>query len=269
MRRRGWGTGIHRFSQNPSVVMIDEHTLIEQHTNTETYLSTSHQVSACGDDRDRILLNGSGSGVTSVADVLEEHRIQWRVRKLSDRLWNTSTSGLDGDVVVFLEVNASVLLGRVVFIAEELLFHAHVAAAGDVFALPPGTVAEALAGTAVPIARASTTAVPAVGLRAVTPLISTGSTAAPSVAAEASTTVEACVSTPSVSTVSAAERRSGRAGVVPAVPAKGKLVYRGHVASSEKDAPVGRNRGIRGSPLRVPQMRRDISRFCAIDTERG
>ena len=42
-----------------------------------------------------------------------------------------------------------------------------------------------------------------------------------------------------------------------------------HVAESDKDVPVGRNRGIGGSPLRVPHMRRHISRFCSIDTERG
>ena len=33
--------------------------------------------------------------------------------------------------------------------------------------------------------------------------------------------------------------------------------------------PVRRNRGSRGSPLLIPHVRRDVSRFCAIDTERG
>ena len=100
-----------------------------------THLSTSHQVSACGNDRDRILLHGSRGSVTSVADVLEEHRIQRWVRKLSNRLWHTSTSGLDGNVVVLPEIDPSVLLGRVILLAVELFLHAHVTVAGNVLAL--------------------------------------------------------------------------------------------------------------------------------------
>ena len=78
-----------------------------------------------------------GSSVTSAADVLEEHRVQRWVRKLSNRLWHTSTSGLNGNVVVLLEVDTSVLLGRVILLAVELFLQAHVTAAGDVLALLP------------------------------------------------------------------------------------------------------------------------------------
>ena len=212
-------------------------------------------------------MDGSGSSVTSVADVLEEHRIQRWVRKLSNRLWHTSTSGLDGNVVVLLEIDTSVLLGGVILLAEELLLHAHVTAAGDVLALLPSTITEGLTGATVAAARSSSAMV-AIGL-AVAPSTTT-STAAASKAAEATaTTAVASISFKPPTTITAAGRRSGRAGVVPAVPV-GKCERDGrHVAGSDKDVPVGRNRGIGGSPLRVPHMRRHISRFCSIDTERG
>ena len=141
-------------------MITNQHAVVDIAQRDEAYLSTSHQVSACGNDRGRILLDGSGSSVTSVADVLEEHRIQRWVRKLSNRLWHTSTSGLDGNVVVLLEIDTSVLLGGVILLAEELLLHAHVTAAGDVLALLPSTITEGLTGATVAAARSSSAVQP-------------------------------------------------------------------------------------------------------------
>ncbi len=183
----------------------------------KTYLSTSHQVSACGNDGDRILLNGRGSSVTSVADVLEKHRVQRGVRKLSDRLWHTSTSGLDGNIVVLLEVDTGLLLGRIVVLAIELLLHADVAAAGDVLAVLPDSETKGLTGTTIPAGGTSTLV--AIGLRAVAPSTSPSAAAASGAAEATSSTSEGSVSSRST-TVTAARRRSGRAGVSPAVPVK-------------------------------------------------
>ena len=154
-------------------------------------------------------MNGGRCSVTSVTDVLEEHGVQWGVRKRNNRIWYTSTSSLNGNIVVLFEVDTGVLLRGIVFVAEELLLHAHVTAAGDVLAIPPGAVAERLTGARLgtaPTTRSSTAAVPAAG-----------ATSATSVRAEAPGT-EAVVAS-SIAAIATTGRRSRRAGVVPAVPA--------------------------------------------------
>lgn len=108
------------------------------------YLSTCHQVPSSSDDRDRILLNGGGSSIHGKANVFQEDRVQRRAGERKDRLRHTSTSRLNRDVVVFLEVDASVLLRRVISVAIKLLLHAHVAPANDVLSVFPGTIAKSL-----------------------------------------------------------------------------------------------------------------------------
>lgn len=155
----------------------------------------------------------------SVTDVLEKHRVQGGIRERVDGLRHTSTSRLNGNVVVLLKVYAGVLLGWIIRLAEEFLLHAIVAAAGDVLTVLPDPEAEGLTGTTV-IAAASTSAAPAaptVGLRTVT----TVSAAAAPVAAEAPTTNTSITTTIStVATTDGGGGGGGGAGVVPAVPIK-------------------------------------------------
>lgn len=77
------------------------------------YLSTSHQISATSDDRNRILLNWGGAGVMSIANILQKDGIEGRAREAVDWVGNAGAGGFDGNIVVFFKVDTGVLLGRV------------------------------------------------------------------------------------------------------------------------------------------------------------
>lgn len=53
------------------------------------------------------------------------------------------TRGLDGDIIVFLEIDARVLLRRIIGCAEKLTLNAGVRGTGDMFAVTPLAVARA------------------------------------------------------------------------------------------------------------------------------
>ena len=59
-------------------------------------------------------------------------------------------------------------------------------------------------------------------------------------------------SSASVSTISTADGRSRRAGVVPAVPVGVEIISFAVVQARRRHLPVGRNRGSRSSPLLIP-----------------
>ncbi len=132
-------------------------------------------------------------------------------------LRNACTGCFDGDVLVFVEVDTSVLLGGVVGIAKQFLFEAHIATSRNVDSVSPDTVAESLArgGSVTPVG----VAVPSIGGdRTIgAPLVTPCRRAARSGLGAGSV-----VESTSGSTLSTADRRSGRAGVVPAVPAEGE-----------------------------------------------
>lgn len=106
-----------------------------------TSLGTGHQVTATGDDRDGVLLDGRGRLVVGELDVLKEVRVDGRRGELDDGLGDVGSCGLDGDVGVGIEVDAGLLLGRVADVSEELLLRAGVGRAGDVLAVLPRAVA--------------------------------------------------------------------------------------------------------------------------------
>lgn len=77
-------------------------------------------------------------------------------------LGDITAGSLNGDLVVLLEVDTSVLLGRVVGGAEQLTFQTGVARAGNVLAVLPPAIARAAgrvttAGTATAAAAVTTT----------------------------------------------------------------------------------------------------------------
>lgn len=115
-------------------------------TKAEADLRTCHQISATRDDGNRVLLHGSGIGVTSETDVLEEDRVQRRRGENGDGLRNVLASRLDRNVVIFFEVDTGVLLRGILSVAKELLLDAHVALSDDVLAVFPDTEPESLPG---------------------------------------------------------------------------------------------------------------------------
>jgi hypothetical protein len=76
---------------------------------TRTSLGTSHEVTTKSDDGDRVLLDGGGGAVTGHGNVLKEDRVNGRA-ELGYGLGNASSSGLDGNVGILVEVDTSRLL---------------------------------------------------------------------------------------------------------------------------------------------------------------
>lgn len=109
-----------------------------------TGLSASHEVTAAHDDGDGVFLDGSRDLVASQVDVADEVVIERRVGEDVDGLGNALTGSLDGDVIVFLEVDTSLLLaGRVGRNAKEFALNALVGRAGHVLAVDPASIARA------------------------------------------------------------------------------------------------------------------------------
>ena len=119
-----------------------------------THLRAGHQVTVVGDDGDRILLDGGRRRVVRHSDILQKNGVQGRVGKLEYGLGDASARGLNGDVVVLLEVDTGLLLGHIADVTEELLLEAGVATARNVLAVAP--CAEADGAAALTAAAAAT-----------------------------------------------------------------------------------------------------------------
>jgi hypothetical protein len=82
----------------------------------------------------------------SQLNVADEMFVQGRAGELESRLGHVTTRGFDGDVVVLLEVDTSVLLGGVIDGTEELTLNAGIGGARDVLAIAPLPIAGAASG---------------------------------------------------------------------------------------------------------------------------
>ncbi len=110
-----------------------------------TGLSAGHEITAVDDDGDRVLLDRCGNLVAGQLNVGEQVGIQRRIAEGQDRLRHIMARGGNRDIVVLLEVDAGVLLARVVRGAEEVPLHAGVGGTDDVLAVHPPTFATATA----------------------------------------------------------------------------------------------------------------------------
>lgn len=120
--------------------------MIHQSQKVEVaHLSTGHEITTVGNDGNGVLLNGSRTGVARIPDVLQEDRVKGRRSECRHWLWDRGACRLDGDVVIFFEVDTGVLLGRIGNVAEELFLGAHVARTNNVVAIAPDTDALRLA----------------------------------------------------------------------------------------------------------------------------
>lgn len=82
----------------------------------------------------------------SVANVLQENRVQRRTGERINGLGDTSTGSLYGNIVVFFEIDTSVLLQWVCnVVAKEFFFDTHVTTSYDMLAVFPGAVTESFA----------------------------------------------------------------------------------------------------------------------------
>jgi hypothetical protein len=85
-------------------------------------------------------LDRSGRRIASIANIFHKDRVKGRTREGGNGFRDTSTGRFDGDIIILLKVDASVLFGRIFGIAVEFLLKAHVAPSGNVLAIPPNTV---------------------------------------------------------------------------------------------------------------------------------
>ena len=147
------------------------------------------------------------------------------------------------------------LLRRIVGIAKELLLHAHVASADDVFAVLPDAVPEGLLLDGRVGARGRRR--PVAGGCGAVPAIHASGSAATRAAKSASATR---VTAPAF--ISAAGGRRGTiTGASPAVPAASKSQLTNQMWENTIADSLFRKSRIRGSPLHIAEMRRNISRF--------
>ena len=110
-----------------------------------TGLGAGHEITAVDDDGDGVLLDRGGDLVAGQLNVGEQVGIQRRMAEGQDGLRHIMARGGDRDVVVLLEVDAGVLLARVLGGAEEVQLQAGVGGTDDVLALNPPTFTTATA----------------------------------------------------------------------------------------------------------------------------
>jgi hypothetical protein len=108
-----------------------------------TSLGTSHEITAAHNDGDGVLLDGGGDLVVGHLDVAAQVLVQRRSGELVDSLGNILTRGLNGNVVVLLEVDTGVLLGRIIDSTEKLTLDTGVSRTGNVLSVAPLSVARA------------------------------------------------------------------------------------------------------------------------------
>jgi hypothetical protein len=112
----------------------------EQETTSlsRTGLGTSHQITTVANDGDRVLLDRCRDLVVGELDVAAQMFIQRGGGELVNRLRHVGTGSLNGDVVVLLEVDTGVLLGRIVGSGtEELALDTGVSRTGNVLSVSP------------------------------------------------------------------------------------------------------------------------------------
>lgn len=108
-----------------------------------TGLGASHEVAAADHDGDRVLLNRGRDSVASQVNVGDQMSVEGRSAEGGDGLGGVTAGRSDRNIIVLLEVDAGVLLGRVISGSEELAFGARVGRADDVLAVAPLAIAGA------------------------------------------------------------------------------------------------------------------------------
>ena len=162
-------------------------------------------------------MDGSRGVVTSAGNILQENGVKWGAYEGGNGVWDSGTGSLDGDIVVLFEIDAGVLFRRIVWVAKKFLLQTDVTRAHDVNTVLPGAEAKRCVAS-------STTRLL---LRGVPTASRVGSIrtppAATSVGCDMATARTSVVDRRSSKGVVATKGGCRRAGVVPAVPRKGKV----------------------------------------------
>lgn len=128
-----------------------------------TSLSASHEVTTAHDDGDGVLLDGSGDVVAGEVDVGDQVVVKRRVGEGGDGLGDALTGSLNGNVVVFLEVDTHLLLaGGNAGVTEQLALDARVGGTRHVLAIDPASITGATVRASAAGAAVSATVVVAV-----------------------------------------------------------------------------------------------------------
>jgi hypothetical protein len=134
--------GISRHGRRTVEESLRENREQETTSLSGTGLGTSHQITTVANDGDRVFLDRCGDLVVSELDVAAQMLIQGRSGELVNGLRNILTGSLNGNVVVLLEVDTGVLLGRIVGSgAEKLALDTGVSRAGNVLSIAPLSIA--------------------------------------------------------------------------------------------------------------------------------
>ena len=117
----------------------------EQETTslTRTSLGTSHQVTTTHDNGNGVLLDGCGDLVARELDVAQKVLVERGVGESGNGLGDTLAGSLNGDVIVLLEVDTSLLLRGIVGYTVELTLDTGVGRARNVLAILPLSITRA------------------------------------------------------------------------------------------------------------------------------
>lgn len=223
-----------------------------------TYLRTGHQIPSASDDRDWIFLDGSRSGVHGKANVFQQERIQRRAGEWKNGLGHTSASSLDGDIIIFFKINARVLFRRVSCIAKKLLLHAQVSTSGNVFAVSPDAISESFASDWITATSwGSRWGAPIRWDMGTCPVTADSST---SRGTRECSSASIWIAAPGLKAAPGSWRGGVSAGTSPTISITDMKTPQTNKGKKKKDLPIGKWR-IRSSPLHIPEVRRNISRF--------
>lgn len=191
-----------------------------------------------------------------IADIFQQNGVKRRAFKGSDRFGYTGTSCFHWDIFILLEVDASVLLCRVILITEKFFLKPHIATTNDMLAISPDAKTEIIAGNrrlgtrsrSRPV-RGGTGTIPAVNVSSA--CVSTGASVG--------------VATPAAfpATAGGGRGRGLSTGTSPAISSKVQ------VNKSVKDRcgicylPTGKS-GIRSSPLHISKMGWNVCRLAYV-----
>jgi hypothetical protein len=108
---------------------------------SRTSLGASHEIATAHNNGDRVFLDRGWDLVSRELDVHKEMVIQGWVGEGGDGLGDVLAGSLHRDIVVLFEVDAGMLLGRIVGNAKELTLDTRIGGTGNVLAIPPLSVA--------------------------------------------------------------------------------------------------------------------------------
>ena len=100
-------------------------------------LRTSHQIATGADDWNRVLLHWRRCGITRQSDIRNQVLVYRWVREFGNGLGYITSCCLDGNVAIFVKINARALVHAIIRHTKQLTLQTLVHWANNVLVVPP------------------------------------------------------------------------------------------------------------------------------------